>query len=618
MKLDKNDKSKRVPAGTSAEVALWNFARKMGCYDPDLKKFQTDALEWYAEKLAESTSILATLRFNSIRKGMSMIVERTVKGNKQRSLLIKGAAEVVLQKRCKYLKMQDNSIVELTDDLRKSLMESFASSASKNLRCIALAIRENMGPYATTPVEKLKELSEDSDNYEAIEQDCVFLGYVGMQDPPRKEVRPTLAKCKEAGISVVMVTADLKDAAAAIARKLDLLEENDDPSKECLDGRELDALRTKEAKLAKLKEGVRVFSHVGPQHKSELVSLLQDNFGEVVAMIGDGNNDVLALKKADIGIAMGIAGDEMAKNTSKMILADDNFATIFNAVEEGRAIYANIKSFIRYLITSNIGEVVTIFLGSILGIPEILTSVHLLWMNLVTAGLPAIALGFNSPEAGLMQMKPRKKNDPIIGGWSLLRYLIIGTYMGVASIAIYLHWYISMETEDQHRHISLDMLRNWTKCSTWDKATRAHCTIQKECDIFEIGGVKAMTMSLTVLVLMGMFGAMNALSDFQSLLVTPPWKNLWLCGAIFTSMALHCLILYTPVLKDILGVSPLSGTEWMWALIYALPVILIEEILKMISRRTSRKGVVEKLKREQVLMDSLIHLNLLQCIDSIQ
>eukprot|EP01022_Parablepharisma_sp_SALTPOND_P018701 TRINITY_DN309_c0_g2_i1.p1 TRINITY_DN309_c0_g2~~TRINITY_DN309_c0_g2_i1.p1 ORF type:complete len:1105 (+),score=140.39 TRINITY_DN309_c0_g2_i1:157-3471(+) len=614
MKVDENDKSKIVTVGTPTEAALRTFTRKMGCYDPDFKRFQTDALEWYAEKLAESTPILAKLPFTRDRKCMSVIVEKSVKGNKKRSLLIKGAAEVVLEKRCKYLKMQDNRIIELTNDIRKSLMAKIMSSTSKGLRCIALAMRENMGPYATTPVEKLKELSADIEKYGSMEQDCVFLGYVGIQDPPRKEVRPAIAKCKEAGISVVMITGDNKDTAAAIARKLNLLEENEDPSKKCLEGREFDGLKTKEAKLAKLKEGVRVFARVEPRHKSELVSLLQDNFGEVVAMTGDGVNDAPALKQADIGIAMGIAGSDVAKEASKMVLADDNFATIVNAVEEGRAIYANIKSFIRYLISSNIGEVVAIFLGSILGIPEVLTSVQLLWMNLVTDGLPAIALGFNPPEIGLMEMKPRKKDEPIIGGWSLLRYLIIGTYVGVASVAIYLHWYISMETEDQHRHVSLDMLRNWTKCPTWDKATRAHCTIHKECDIFEVGGEKATTMSLTVLVLMEMFGAMNALSDSQSLLVTPPWKNLWLCGAIFTSMALHCLIVYTPVLKDIFGVSPLSGTEWMWTMIYALPVILIEEIIKIINRNTVQKGS-EKLKTEQLLTSLLIHLNLLQCIN---
>ena len=281
-----------------------------------------------------------------------------------------------------------------------------------------------------------------------------------------------------------------------------------------------------------------------------------------------------------------------------MVLADDNFTTIVNAVEEGRAIYSNIKSFIRYLISSNIGEVVAIFIGSIMGIPEVLTSVQLLWMNLVTDGLPAIALGFNPPDLGLMQMKPRRKDEPIIGGWSLLRYMIIGVYVGVATVAIYLHWYMFMETEDHHKLISFNMLRNWSKCPTWDMKTQRQYTIHKPCDLFALDGAKATTMSLTVLVMLEMFGAINALSETQSLLSTPPWKNPWLCGAVATSLGLHCLIIYTPILGVIFGVAPLSVTEWTWVFVYCIPVIIIEETIKMLTRSRMQASQPEKVKNE--------------------
>nr|KAF6415015.1 ATPase sarcoplasmic/endoplasmic reticulum Ca2+ transporting 3 [Molossus molossus] len=268
------------------------------------------------------------------------------------------------------------------------------------------------------------------------------------------------------------------------------------------------------------------------------------------------------------------SGTAVAKSAAEMVLSDDNFASIVAAVEEGRAIYSNMKQFIRYLISSNVGEVVCIFLTAILGLPEALIPVQLLWVNLVTDGLPATALGFNPPDLDIMEKLPRNPREALISGWLFFRYLAIGVYVGLATVAAATWWFLY---DAEGPHITFYQLRNFLKCSE-DNPLFAGI----DCEVFE--SRFPTTMALSVLVTIEMCNALNSVSENQSLLRMPPWLNPWLLAAVTMSMALHFLILLVPPLPLVFQVTPLSGRQWVVVLQISLPVILLDEALKYLSR----------------------------------
>ena len=468
---------------------------------------------------------IATYEFSRDRKSMSVLAGI----NGSSVLLVKGAPESILDRCASAMVGVNGNKVPLGSKTRQLVDRKLSEYANRGLRVMAFAVVDDISGHpligkATTTKE-----------YATLEQNMTFLGLVGMLDPPRPEVKESIRKCREAGIRVVVITGDNKQTAETICRQIGVFGEDEDLDGKSYTGREFDALSDSE-KLAAA-QGASLFSRTEPAHKSKLVDLLQ-SAGEVVAMTGDGVNDAPALKKADIGVAMG-SGTDVAKLAADMVLVDDNFATIELAIEEGRSIYSNTQQFIRYLISSNIGEVVSIFLTAALGMPEALIPVQLLWVNLVTDGLPATALSFNPADNEIMRRPPRGRDERLVTGWLFFRYMVIGTYVGFATVCGYAWWFMFYHAGPQ---ISFSQLSSFHRCS------REFSEIG--CDMFSNHmSQSASTVSLSVLVVIEMFNAMNALSSSESLITMPLWRNMKLVAAIALSMLLHFALLYTPVLQ---------------------------------------------------------------------
>jgi len=300
---------------------------------------------------------------------------------------------------------------------------------------------------------------------------------------------------------------------------------------------------------------------------------------------------------------MGITGTEVAKQVSDMVLADDNFATIVKAVEEGRSIYSNMKAFIRYLISSNIGEVVSIFLTAALGIPEGFNSVQLLWVNLVTDGFPATALGFNPPDKDVMKHQPRKADENLISGWVFFRYMVVGIYVGLATVGIFVYWYTMAETGDGHTLVSFYQLSHWSECPTWtdfkvNNFVDGMDFSKDPCAYFIAGKVKASTLSLSVLVMIEMLNAYNALSEDSSLLVVTPFVNPFLIAATLLSTAMHMMIVYVPFFNDVFSIHSMTSGEWGLVMAFSLPVLLVDEVLKFFGRIKNSKDLAQRLKQD--------------------
>jgi len=359
--------------------------------------------------------------FDSERKCMTTIH----KINRENAAYVKGAPDVILTK-CKYIDI-NGKVKKITKEDKKRILNANQDMANNALRVLGFAYRPLTEKYKSTPEE--------------VEKDLIFVGLQAMLDPPREEVKEAIVKCKTAGIEIIVIT-------VAIAKELGLFKEGD----KALSGDELDKLS--DEKLDRIIENIVIYARVSPEHKVRILNTLK-NKGHIVAMTGDGVNDAPALKKADIGVAMGITGTDVAKEASDMVLTDDNFASIVNAVEQGRGIYNSIKQFVQYTLSSNLGEILVIFLAILIGWPLPLIAIQILWVNLLTDGLPGLALGLDPFSKDIMKKPPRKRKENIISKEVIQNILIVGLVMGAGTLFMFYSY--GVET-DKARSIAFTTL----------------------------------------------------------------------------------------------------------------------------------------------------------------
>jgi Ca2+-transporting ATPase len=393
--------------------------------------------------------------------------------------------------------------------------------------------------------------AETLDQAEQAENNLVFIGLTGMIDPPRKEVREAINKCRKAGIRTIMITGDHRSTAEAIAKQLGMLP----PKGLTLEGKQL-ALMTEE-QLDAVIEDVYVYARVSPEHKLNIVKALQRK-GHVVAMTGDGVNDAPAIKAADIGIAMGISGTDVAKDASSLILSDDNFATIVAAIEEGRGIYENIRKFIRYLLASNVGEILTMFFAMMLALPLPLLPIQILWVNLVTDGLPAMALGVDQAEKDLMQHPPRSAKENIFArrlGWKIISR---GFLIGICTLGAF--WLTLHNQPDDAANL-----------------------------------LKAQSVAFATLVMAQLIHVFDCRSS-RSIFHRNPFQNRYLVLSVFSSVVLLLGVLYVSALQPIFKTVALDWHDWILVLIAAgIPTFLMG-IGSVLQKPSSRKRMSYRTK----------------------
>ncbi|EKD93912.1 MAG: hypothetical protein ACD_28C00032G0009 [uncultured bacterium] len=483
--------------------------------------------------------------FDSTRKMMTTIHEN--EKTKARTAHLKGAPDEVL-KICTHL-YEKGAIVKLTPEKRKQIETMTQKMAKKALRVLAFATRELKG----------EGIPKGKKGYSKalVETDMVFLGLMGMMDPARPEIEGAVQIAKKAGIKIIMVTGDHGITALAIAQSLGIVTTRD---ARVILGTELEEMsETKLSQLLSKKNQEILFARVSPEHKLKIVGALKKN-GEIVAMTGDGVNDAPALKRADIGIAMGITGTDVSKEAADMILVDDSFGTIVNAVEEGRTIYQNLKKFVFFIFSCNIGELVTVFTGILLGIPAPLTAILILCVNLGTDVLPALALGVDPPEPGIMTKKPRSQKDHIMKKRFVWHFTYLGFVIGGIVLAAYL-WTL-------YRY-------GWS----WGM------NLGEENLIY----LKASTSAFVLLVFVQMANAMNCRSLSQSIFTLGLFSNRWLWGAILTSIVTIILFVEIPFFQKALHTTSLSLQEWLMLSVLGLSIILVEELRKIIQSKLYSK-----------------------------
>ena len=502
-----------------------NLIEKKGSYeitgDPTEAAMLTLSEKWdiVQEDLNEAHPRIDEIPFDSDRKMMTTF--HNIDENYY--AMTKGAPDVMINNSSKI--MIDGKLEDFTDDLKEKVLKENTKLAKQALRVMA---------YAFKPYESLENEELSTEN---IERDMVFVGLTGMIDPPRPEAKAAVEECHNSGIDVFMITGDYFETALAIAKELGIAECED----QAMQGSDLN--NKSEEEIREIVKTKRIFARVSPQNKVQLVNALQAN-GEVVAMTGDGVNDAPAIKNADIGISMGITGTDVAKDTADMILVDDNFATIVNAVEEGRVIFSNIKKFVNFLLSCNIAEVAIVFLSILFGLPSPLTPIQLLWLNLVTDAFPALALGVEPAEADIMERKPRDPDAAITSGETGKAII----YQSIAiTISVLLAYVIGLKY------------------------------------IFPNNIEGAHTMVFATLITSELLRAFSVRSEKYTLKELGWFSNKNLVKANLLSFALLLIVMYIPILRKLFELEFISWQWWIILLLSFLPLV-IGEIRKRIRK----------------------------------
>ncbi|MCI6773999.1 MAG: cation-translocating P-type ATPase [Bifidobacterium pseudolongum] len=557
-------------AGTLANDGELREGEKPGTWeivgDPTEVSLVVAARKTHADKKFAHFDRVAEIPFTSERKRMSVIARNATDAGKL-TVFAKGAPDVLLSY-CDRIYV-NGAIRKLTEGDRQDILDTVERLSREAYRTLGEAFRpletDSLAQIPGIRTNSAGEISDISEQAEAIEAHLVWCGMVGIIDPPRTEVRDAVAEAHRAGIRTVMITGDHPLTAARIASDLGIIAKDG----KALTGDELDAMD--EAQLDKATSEVSVYARVAPEHKLKIVESLQRQ-GNIAAMTGDGVNDAPAVKSADIGVAMGITGTEVTKQSAKMILADDNFSTIVAAVREGRGIFDNIRKFLRYLLSSNVGEVFTVFFGVVfagwlgiknpesVGVTVPLLATQLLWINLLTDAAPALAMGVDPMTEDVMNRKPRKLTDRVIDGAMWGDIIYIGIIMAIVTL------------------IGMDM--HLTGGLFTDRSVDA---MGHDAQM-----VEARTMGFTILVFAQLFNAIASRSHLQSAFVGL-FSNKWLWGAIGLSIVLQLLVIYVPFLNTAFGTTPLPPMAWLECIGLAFFVLVASEIRKIFLRMRAKK-----------------------------
>ena len=457
--------------------------------------------------------VVGEIPFDPERKMMSVIIEDKTG---ERRLFTKGAPDLLLE-RCSHL-MTSGGTLPMTAYQRDKILKVNGQMASAALRVLGFAYKPL--PKGQAPAE----------------HGMVFVGLAGMLDPPRPEAYKAVLDCRRAGIRTVMITGDHRNTAIAIAQDLKIMTAGD----EAITGKQLDTMSDQE--LSAMVEKTAVFARVSPEHKLRIVRSLKAR-GHIAAMTGDGVNDAPAIKEADIGVAMGISGTDVSKEASSLVLLDDNFATLAAAVEEGRVIYRNIRKFIRYLMSCNIGEVFTMFGGMLMGLPVVLMPIQILLVNLVTDGLPAMALGVEPPDPDVMRQRPRGRGESIFAGGLLTNILFRGSLIGLTTLGVFTNFLI--------RYDNLSLAR---------------------------------TGALLTLIATQLFHVFECKSETKTLFEISLLNNIKLVLAVAVSVAVSLLAVYHPTMQRLFLTAPLDQRQLVTVLVFSLAAPVLSSILMVLRR----------------------------------